>query len=44
MNEAEGNYEGYIVDGFKEGEGVLQYFNGAIYKGYWSNNRKNGYG
>mmetsp|Transcript_19509 Transcript_19509/g.64693 ORF Transcript_19509/g.64693 Transcript_19509/m.64693 type:complete len:357 (-) Transcript_19509:3501-4571(-) len=39
-----GTYEGDIVDGKKQGKGIMKYRNGDIYTGAWKNNMMNGEG
>lgn len=37
-------YEGEMVDGKREGPGIMKYNNGRLYFGYWQNNLRHGKG
>ena len=40
----EAQYEGDIINGKREGFGILKYNNGRIYEGNWVNDRREGKG
>ncbi len=45
VNDSIGVYEGETnEDGFPHGYGIMRYTNGGIYKGYWKNGLREGYG
>ena len=39
-----GSYKGGLIDGKKNGEGVLTYYSGEVYNGDWVNDKRNGKG
>ena len=39
-----GKYEGSIINGKRDGYGILYYNNGNRYEGYWKNDKKDGRG
>lgn len=39
-----GTYKGHFRAGNLQDSGIFEYLNGAIYDGYWKDNKKNGWG
>ena len=39
-----GNYIGHLIDGKREGRGIIRWDNGDIYNGDWKNDKKEGKG
>ena len=40
----DGKYIGQVLNGLREGKGIMYYNNGNRYEGYWRNNKKEGKG
>jgi hypothetical protein len=43
-NECEGVYTGQLVNGSRNGHGVMRYTDGVVYDGQWKDNKAEGYG